>query len=195
MLIVSKLHVGDVVDPFIGSVSAVDPKVCFDDLIHPFGFSIGLWVVDCAHGRFEVAESGQFLEDLGGKLRTTVRDKVEWCAKLSKNAFMVESCRFHGIDGLCAGRKNYPFRSVMVCHDHKSVKGPAPPIGRWWEVRDEVDCDHFERPGAFLCWYGHERRDSWVGVDLRLLAHGTSKDIVSNKRSHARPPIVPSYKF
>ena len=58
VLVVSDLHVGDVVDPFIGSVSAVNPKVCFDDLIHPFGSSISLWVVGCAYGRFGVAESG-----------------------------------------------------------------------------------------------------------------------------------------
>ena len=74
MLVVSKLHVGDVVDPFLGSVSAVDPKVCFDDLVHSFGSSISLWVIGCAHGRFGVAESGQFLEDLGGKLRTIIRN-------------------------------------------------------------------------------------------------------------------------
>ena len=42
MLVVSELHIGDVVDPFVGPVSTVNSKVCFDDLIHLFGSSIGL---------------------------------------------------------------------------------------------------------------------------------------------------------
>ena len=57
VLVVSELHVSDIVDPFIGSVSVVNLKICFDDLIHLFGSSIGLWVVSCAHGRLGVAES------------------------------------------------------------------------------------------------------------------------------------------
>ena len=118
-------------------------------------------------------------------MRTAVRDYVEWCAKSPENTFMVESCHFHGIDSLRAGGKNYPFHSIMVCHDHKSIKGPTPPVGGWWEICDEVDRDHFKRSGTFLCWYGHERRDGWMGVDLCLLAYSTSKDIVTDKESHA----------
>ena len=57
VLIVSELHVGDVVDPFIGSVSTVNSKVCFDNLIHLFGSSISLWMVSCAHEQFGVTES------------------------------------------------------------------------------------------------------------------------------------------
>ena len=58
VLVVSELHVGDIVNLFVESVSVVNPKVCFDNLIHSFGSSIGLWVVSCAHERLEVAESG-----------------------------------------------------------------------------------------------------------------------------------------
>ena len=132
MLVVSEFYISNIMNLFIGPVSIVDPKVCFDDLIHLFGSSIGLWVVSCAHGRLGVAQSDQLLEDLGGKLRTTVRDNAGWSAKLPKDAFVVERCRFHGVNGFCAGRKNYPFHSIMVCHDHKSIKGPASPASRRW---------------------------------------------------------------
>ena len=57
VLVVSELHVGDIVDPFVGSVSAVDPKVCFNDLIYPFGSSVSLWVLSCAHEQLGVTES------------------------------------------------------------------------------------------------------------------------------------------
>ena len=58
VLVVSELHVSNIVDPFVGSVSAVNPKVCFNYLIHPFDSSISLWVVSCAHRQLGVAESG-----------------------------------------------------------------------------------------------------------------------------------------
>ena len=49
-MIVSKFGMGDVIGPRSGVIPTEDPKVSFDLLVYPFGFSIGLGVVGGGKG-------------------------------------------------------------------------------------------------------------------------------------------------
>ena len=50
-VIMSKFSVGDVVSPRSRIVPTEDPKVSFDFLVYPFGFSIGLGVIGGGEGK------------------------------------------------------------------------------------------------------------------------------------------------
>ena len=50
VVIVSEFGMGDVIGPRSGVIPTEDPKVSFDLLVYPFGFSIGLGVVGGGKG-------------------------------------------------------------------------------------------------------------------------------------------------
>ena len=83
-----------------------------------------------------------------------------------------ELCRSQCVDGFRAWEKNYPLRSIMVCHDHERIKA----VG-WGEVRDEVDCGCFERICVWFCWDWHQWRRGRVSVDFCLLADCTAREV------------------
>ena len=72
----------------------------------------------------------------------------------------------------------------MVNHDQQRVII----MGRQ-EISNQVD-------RQLLKWVdagggeGGEHRDSWVGINLHLLAEGTARDEMTNKGGHTRPPVV-----
>ena len=49
-MIVGKFGMGDVIGPGSRVVSAEDPKVCFDFLVYPLSFSVGLGVISGGEG-------------------------------------------------------------------------------------------------------------------------------------------------
>ena len=60
---------------------------------------------------------------------------------------------------------------------------------RRWEISNQVNGQLLKQVGAG----GGERRecgDSWVDIDLYLLAKSAARDEVVNKGGHTQPPIV-----
>ena len=77
----------------------------------------------------------------------------------------------------------------MVDHNQKGVKT----IGKG-KVGDQITGDLLKGVGAGG-QNGEEWRMGWMGVDLVLLARGTSADITSNIRGEAQPPKLRGNKL
>ena len=138
----SELHVGDVISPGSGVISTEDLKVCFDFLVHPFGFPVRLGMVGSGKGKVVFQEFSQFLSKGGSELGASIGDdcvvetkaKVYFVEKECTNAF--------GGDVFLRRAENHPLSKPMVDHDQKGIKA-----GGRGEVSDEVTGDLLERTG------------------------------------------------
>ena len=90
-----------------------------------------------------------------------------------------------GVNGFSAWDENYPLRKTMVDHDQERITAR----GRW-EISDKVNRELLKQVMA-VGGDGRECGDSWVGVNLHLLAKGTTRDKAADKGGHTQPPIVP----
>ena len=90
-----------------------------------------------------------------------------------------------GVDGFSAWDENYPLQKTMVNHDQERIKA-----GGRWEIGDKVNRELLEWAMA-AGGDGREHRDSRVGVNLYLLAKGTTRDEAADEGGHTWPPIIP----
>ena len=73
----------------------------------------------------------------------------------------------------------------MVDHDHERVIATG-----WREIGDQVNRQLLKWVGA-VGGDGGEHRDSWVSIDLHLVAKGTARDEMVHEGGHTQPPVVP----
>ena len=90
-----------------------------------------------------------------------------------------------GIKGFVARDENHPLRKAMVDHNHQRVIAM-----RGQEVSDQVDGQLLKQAGADRGDRG-ECRDSWMGIDLHLLAKGAPSNKTVDEGRHTWPPVVP----
>ena len=72
----------------------------------------------------------------------------------------------------------------MVDHDHERIIAE-----RGQEISDQVNQQWLKWASA-TGGDGGKCRDSRVGIDLHLLAKGTTRDIVVDEGGHTWPPII-----
>ena len=75
-MVVSELHMGDLIGPGTGVGPTEDLEVHFNFLIDMFHFSIKLEVIDSREGEVIVHEFPKPLDKGGGELWTSVRDNL-----------------------------------------------------------------------------------------------------------------------
>ena len=73
----------------------------------------------------------------------------------------------------------------MVNHDHERIIAK-----RGWEIGDQVNRQLLKWASA-TGGNGGKCRDSRVGIDLHLLAKGTTEDKAADEGGHTQPPIIP----
>ena len=91
----SEFCMGDVIGPGSGIIPTEDPKVSFDFLVYPFGFSVRLGVVGGGERQVIFQEFSEFMSEGGSELGASVRDdfvveaeaKVYFVEKECGNAF------------------------------------------------------------------------------------------------------------
>ena len=89
-----------------------------------------------------------------------------------------------GVDGFSAWDENYPLQKTVVDHEQERIKAR----GRR-EISDKVNRELLKQAMA-AGGDGQECRDSWVGVNLHLLAKGATRDEAADEGGHTQPPIV-----
>ena len=178
----SELCVGDVIGPGSGVIPTEDLKVCFDFLVHPFGFPVRFGVVGGGKGKVIFQEFSQFSGKGGCELGSTVRD--DFVVKAEAKVYFVEKeCgdAFGGDVFLC-GTENHPLSKPVVDHDQKGIEA-----GGDREVSDKVTGDLLEGAGCGGA-DGGEQQDGRMGVGFVLLAGCTTLNVFSDIRGEAGPP-------
>ena len=102
-MIVGEFGMGDVIGPRSRVVPTEDPKVHFDFLVYPFGFSVRLRVVGSGEGKVVLQEFSKFLSEGGCELKALVRDNFVVEAKAEVYFVEKECCYPFGSDVFLCG--------------------------------------------------------------------------------------------
>ena len=162
---------GNVICPGSRVIPTEDPKVCFDFLVYPFGFSIRLRVVGSGERKIIFQELSEFSSEGGCKLGVLVGDDFVIETKMQVDFVEKECSNTFGGDVFLCGTENHPLSKPMVNHNQEGIKS-----SRRGEVSDEVTGYLLE--GARCQGVnGGEQENSRVSIGLVLLASCTTFNV------------------
>jgi len=160
---------------------AKDMKELFDFLVDSFSLSVGLGVKGHGKGLHDFEFFPNLSHQLGGKLRTSVRDDLVGQACSFPDLFEIEKGSLFGCYRFLTGGNNDSFTKAVDDYKHGVISL------RFREVSNKVHCD-----GLPYAWRGDKRLQWDLGLwfDFGRLACGASIDIVVDKLGNSWPPEV-----
>ena len=109
------------VGPCVWMGLTIESEVCFDCLVGTFGSSVSLGVVCGTFLVIDTKESVQFLEDGGGKLRSTVCDESFREAEAAIDMIVIELSGGESVNCFVSRNQYYGSGAIVVFANHKCV--------------------------------------------------------------------------